>query len=209
MENTNANAYDRAHPKFGAELNIESIINAPLVAVSKANVTMLTGQVRFLLDYCFVNEHKMYKPVMITMTLSKGVVNYGKQPADAGYIQVTEMAFQMPLLCLLPLNTLAIEKVKVDFDLEITSIGSYKSTRKKDAHIVARKAVLNGRVAPQPPRTSKASAPHQAHSHSHLKVSVNAGALPLSKGLLTVIDLYTKAIQPLPQQEAADSNDKL
>ena len=31
-------------PQFGAELNIESIIGAPLVAASKANVMMLTGQ---------------------------------------------------------------------------------------------------------------------------------------------------------------------
>ena len=31
-------------PQFGAELNIESIIGAPLVAASKANVMMLTGR---------------------------------------------------------------------------------------------------------------------------------------------------------------------
>lgn len=37
-------------PQFGAELNIESIIGAPLVAASKANVMMLTGQAQFLLD---------------------------------------------------------------------------------------------------------------------------------------------------------------
>ena len=36
-------------PQFGAELNIESIIGAPLVAASKANVMMLTGQAQFLL----------------------------------------------------------------------------------------------------------------------------------------------------------------
>ena len=36
-------------PQFGAELNIESIIGAPLVAASKANVMMLTGQAQLLL----------------------------------------------------------------------------------------------------------------------------------------------------------------
>lgn len=36
-------------PQFGAELNIESIIGAPLVAASKANVMMLTGQAQFCL----------------------------------------------------------------------------------------------------------------------------------------------------------------
>ena len=43
-------------PQFGAELNIESIIGAPLVAASKANVMMLTGQAQFLLDYCFTKR---------------------------------------------------------------------------------------------------------------------------------------------------------
>jgi hypothetical protein len=196
MEDTNKDTYSRAHPKFGAELNIDSLMSAPLIAVSKANVTMLTGQARFLLDYCFAkNEQDVHKPVMITMTLSKGIVDYSKQPSDADYIQVAEMTFQMPLLCLLPFNTLAIDNVKVDFDLEITSIGSYPSTENNG--VMDRKAVLNGRVAPQPD-TPKASASQKAHSQSHLKVSVNAGTLPLSKGLLTVIDLYTKAIQPLP-----------
>ena len=38
-------------PQFGAELNIESIIGAPLVAASKANVMMLTGQAQFCLLY--------------------------------------------------------------------------------------------------------------------------------------------------------------
>ena len=35
-------------PSFNSEINIESIISAPLVAASKANVVMVTGQTRFL-----------------------------------------------------------------------------------------------------------------------------------------------------------------
>ena len=55
-------------PNFGSELNIESIISAPLVAASKANVVMVTGQTRFLLDYCFKkNDNNTYEPIMIEM----------------------------------------------------------------------------------------------------------------------------------------------
>ena len=59
-------------PQFGAELNIESIIGAPLVAASKANVMMLTGQAQFLLDYCFTKEEgsNLRQPLMIEMVLS-------------------------------------------------------------------------------------------------------------------------------------------
>ena len=60
-------------PQFGAELNIESIIGAPLVAASKANVMMLTGQAQFLLDYCFTKEEgsDLRQPLMIEMILSQ------------------------------------------------------------------------------------------------------------------------------------------
>ena len=114
-------------PQFGAELNIESIIGAPLVAASKANVMMLTGQAQFLLDYCFTKEEgsDLRQPLMIEMVLSQPVVDHTKQPTDPGYISINKMAFQVPLLCLLPLNSLAIDKINVDFDLEITSVGSY------------------------------------------------------------------------------------
>ena len=52
---------ERYVPKFHAELNIESVLIAPLVAASKANVMMLSGQARFLLDYCFSLENGIYK----------------------------------------------------------------------------------------------------------------------------------------------------
>ena len=35
------------NPDYSSELNIESIISAPLIAASKANVVMVTGQTRF------------------------------------------------------------------------------------------------------------------------------------------------------------------
>lgn len=40
--------------------SIESLISAPLTAVSKANAMMLGGQVQFILDYCF--KEKKRKP---------------------------------------------------------------------------------------------------------------------------------------------------
>lgn len=189
--------YSRANPKISTEINIESIISAPLVAASKANVMMLTGQTRFLLNYCFDKKEDVYKPTMVTMTLSRSTIASDKTPLEADHIQVSEMAFQMPLLCLLPLNSLGIDKVKVDFDLEITSFGSYVPTTTNISDIMHHKAVLNGRVASQR-RTSSTDADNKDRISSHLKVSINAGSLPLPPGVISVIDLYTKAIQPVP-----------
>ena len=183
-------------PQFGAELNIESIIGAPLVAASKANVMMLTGQAQFLLDYCFTKEEgsDLRQPLMIEMVLSQPVVDHTKQPTDPGYISINKMAFQVPL------NSLAIDKINVDFDLEITSVGSYNYESKvnADVQLVERKAVLNGRIAPAKQEYKRNS--HEQYDgtlSSRLKVNIHAGRLPLPKGVLTILDLYTKSIQPI------------
>lgn len=192
-------------PQFGAELNIESIIGAPLVAASKANVMMLTGQAQFLLDYCFTKDEGsgLRQPLMIEMLLSQPVVDHTKQPTDPGYISINKMAFQVPLLCLLPLNSLAIDKVDVDFDLEITSVGSYNYQSKvnEDVQLVERKAVLNGRIAPARQYSKNSNEQYDSTLTSRLKVNIHAGSLPLPKGVLTILDLYTKSIQPVPQTD--------
>lgn len=192
-------------PQFGAELNIESIIGAPLVAASKANVMMLTGQAQFLLDYCFtkVEGSDLRQPLMIEMLLSQSVVDHTKQPTDPGYISINKMAFQVPLLCLLPLNSLAIDKVDVDFDLEITSVGSYsyQSKMNSDMQLVERKAVLNGRIAPARQSCKTSNGQYDSTLSSRLRVNIHAGSLPLPKGVLTILDLYTKSIQPVPQTD--------
>ena len=181
-------------PQFGAELNIESIIGAPLVAASKANVMMLTGQAQFLLDYCFTKEEgsNLRQPLMIEMVLSQPVVDHTKQPTDPGYISINKMAFQVPLLCLLPLNSLAIDKINVDFDLEITSQVN------AGVQLVEKKAVLNGRIAPAKQEYKKNfREQYDSTLSSRLKVNIHAGRLPLPKGVLTLLDLYTKSIQPI------------
>ena len=80
---------------LGAELNIESIIGHPLVAASKANVMMLTGQAQFLLDYCFHKKRRsnLRQPLMIEMVLSQPVVDHTKQPTDPGYISINKNGF--------------------------------------------------------------------------------------------------------------------
>lgn len=95
------------------ENNIESLISAPLRAVSKANMLMLSGQTKFVLNNCFdVSEEGLYSPKMVNMTIQRG--------------NSEELTFQVPLLSLLSLNSLAVEQVKLDFSLDITSTSNYE-----------------------------------------------------------------------------------
>jgi len=183
-------------PNFSSELNIESIISAPLVAASKANVVMVTGQTRFLLDYCFKksDDGDTYEPVMIEMSMIKAVIDHTKEPNDADYLKKVKLNFSLPLLTLIPINSLVIDKVSVDFDMEITSVTS-KSY--KHDNVLDKKAQLNGKISYDPGRDSNVNNKGKSQMSSRLKVNVNAGPLPLPVGVLTVIDMYTKAIQPV------------
>jgi len=189
-------------PNLGKDLNIESIISAPLVAASKANIMMVTGQTRFLLEYCFSKnkESDIYEPVMIQMSIVSSVVdnenpNATQKDKEVPFKEV-KMNFTIPLLCLVPLNSIVIKDVSVDFDMEITSSTQKESTKKiGDNQIIDKKAQLNGKISGSSSTDKKSS----TNSSSKLKVGIKAGQLPLPQGVLAVIDLYTKTIQPVPE----------
>jgi len=218
----------RFQPDFSKALDIESLISAPLVAVSKANAVMMQGQTRFLLEYCFNKKGASYEPVMIRMALTKAIIappqpaQPGTPPVDASPPGVTPVVaaspgkaatpaksesiqgvtthFELPLLTIIPLNSLAVDKMSIDFDLEITSVNATgsKSANETNTTITDKKPQLFGRISNDP--TSKNSDEKTTQSKpqpsSTLKVNINASSLPLPKGLLAIIDLYTKSIQP-------------
>lgn len=184
-------AKEQFDPGFQSELNIDSVISAPLVAASKANVVMVTGQTRALLDNCFnKTEDNVYEPITIRMSLVRSVIEPGETPGDSGRIATVTMHFSVPLLCLIPINNLVVNKVDVKFDLEITSVRYWPT----DKGIIERQALLHGKIANTP------SERNSRDSSSRLQVRIRARPLPLPLGLLSVLDLYSKAIQPLPHQ---------
>lgn len=195
---------------FSKELNIESIISAPLVAASKANIVMVTGQTRFLLEYCFSKKEKSgtYEPVMIQMSMSRSEIDPDKKPNEKDYIKRVEMKFSLPLLTLIPINSLVIDKVTVDFDMEITSVTSYKPIGQigVKSSPLDRQAQLNGRISHDLGQSKDGQ--NKSQMRSRLKVNINASPLPLPVGVLTIIDLYAKAINPVPVEKESEIEDQ-
>lgn len=183
-------------PLFGNELNIESIISAPLIAASKANVMMLSGQLSFLLDHCFDKVENVYRPKMVKMEMCSHELN-----AD-GTTKVDKLYFQVPLLCLLPLNSIAVDNIKVDFDLEITSIGSYAS----NTSLFEKRAVINGKIAPARHSQIEGGDSAKYSDTARLNVNINVGQLPLPKGVLSILDIYTKNIVPVSANDKSNNH---
>lgn len=186
------------NPDFRSELNIESIISAPLVAASKANVEMLRGQTRALLENCFTlnKETGAHEPVLIQMSMTRNVIDETKKEdgSSESNIKQIQLTFSVPLLCIIPINSLAIDKVTVDFDMEITSVTSWEN----DKGVISKQAQLNGKISNSSSNSDNSTKEqYKKQSTSNLKVNINAGQLPLPVGVLTILDLYTKAIQPI------------
>ncbi|WP_286441455.1 MULTISPECIES: DUF2589 domain-containing protein [unclassified Myroides] len=179
-----------------SELNIESIISAPLIALSKANTLMLNGQTFALLNQYFIKikkkdnaqfplKEQVYQPKMINMVWTQ------KSTLDQELNQ-QGIIFQVPLISIAPLNSIAIQKITIAFNLDITSITSYVNTTND---IIERKAQLNGKISNGSPDMNPYEKYRKSNQRS-LKINIQAGNLPLPLGVLSILELYSKNIQP-------------
>lgn len=184
-------------PELQNQLSIEALITAPLVAASKANVVMVSGQTKALLENCFrKSKDDIYEPILIKMSLTKTFLQPDNSSPDAEFIKPFTLPFAIPLICLVPINNIVVDKVNVEFDMEITAVAprEQKPLLPGISPVVDDKAVLLGKISNKP---STAKDGQSSQESSHLKVNINAGPLPLPLGLLTVLELYSKSIQPI------------
>lgn len=191
-------------PETSRNLDIEEIISLPLIAASSANGMMAREQVRFLMDFCFSKEGENYKPVMIKMALVSGVI---QSTGHEAAIREIATSFYLPLLTIIPMSSLAVETVSVDFEIELTSqtTKSKESKAVKSGNLSAApsKSRLSGKISYDSKERLRQSGKYQNHSSksSGLKVKIKAGQLPLAPGMATLIDLYTKSIRPFESKD--------
>lgn len=135
---------------------------------------MLSGQTSFILNNCFTKENGIYHPVIVTMSISRRASD-GKE---------VSLDFQVPILSLLPLNSLAVESARLTFNVDITAAYTYASNDK--TNLLERKSVLNGRIV-------KGEKDH-AGNPAHMQVDINANAIALPLGIKNLVELYSKSV---------------
>ncbi|MCF2858377.1 DUF2589 domain-containing protein [Pseudoalteromonas sp. SMS1] len=109
-------------------LPMKALIGAPLKAATDANAMIANAQTQFLLTTCFeksTDDENQLVPTMVNFTLSRSVID------KDGAISSTplKMNISIPLMTLIPINSLAIEKLKVSFNMEVKSS---REIKKKD-----------------------------------------------------------------------------
>lgn len=209
-------------------LPIEALIAQPLIGAAIAQGRLADEQMRSVLEYCFRRVGDHYEPIMLKMLVTRGVLEPGSH-ADPDLRQVTSV-FRLPLVTLFPFASVAVETVDIEFDMEITAQYALDDDVDNEGDGGKEKSKSHGSalhpgLAPRMSRSemlgvigkrrggprAKLSETGQLESVSGAatySVSVTAGPAPLTKGLLTIIDLYSNTITPLsmPTESNAATN---
>lgn len=205
-------------------LPMDSLIGGPLNAAATANSAMALTQTKFMLDTCFNSTAaagggaagggggaKTLSPIMIEMTLERGVIT----PADPANnkpdtdIQVVTTSFKLPLLTIIPLNSLGVDNVDINFEMEVKSSYGEEQSQSTTEKISASaewevkmgfgpvSATITGKASYDKEDTSSFSSHYEKSNSAKYSVNVHAGQLPLPKGVNTIIEAYAQSIQPV------------
>lgn len=185
-------------------LPLKSLIGAPLKAATDANGMMARAQTQLILSTCFEksqDDDERLKPKMITFVLERTILDEDGKPEP----EPAKMNISLPLLTIVPLNSLAVETLKVSFEMDVKSSTEYNHEKGEDSKNTSKGAVtsdykgdqytveMHGTLA----KSSKNGVNNKNSTSARYEIELQAGQLPLPKGLTTIIDAFTKNIAPI------------
>lgn len=186
-------------------LPLKALLGAPLKATADANAMLARSQTQFILSTCFDKSDSGDKliPKMITFKLERGVIN----PDGSLSKEKVGMDFSIPLLSIIPLNTLAVDELDVSFEMEVKSSTEHNHETHDDLKHASEGKLTNsyksdryscemhGTLARKSSRSDDSSESSSAHARYDIKL--HAGQSPLPTGLTTILDIFSKNIAPI------------
>ncbi|MFT4723960.1 MAG: hypothetical protein ACI9YP_000356 [Colwellia sp.] len=200
-------------------LPIKSLIGAPLLAGAEANSKMAITQTQFMLSTCFnVTDStdspgsKNYDPIMINMTLTRSVIKADGSPGTA-----VKTSFDLPLLTIMPLNSLAVDSITVNFEMEVKSSFSNDQQTSAESESAAEgkfsakvgygcfSAEVSGSVSSSSKSSSSDKSHYEKSNSAKYEINAHAGQLPLPEGVTTIIQAFSQNIAPIQLKAEATS----
>jgi hypothetical protein len=175
-----------------------------------------------------VPAHNNYTPIMIVMELTRGVITDAQKagpdlidpatgkpipnsgtPAVPTTVQYMTTTFNLPLLTIVPLNSLAVQTVDITFEMEVKSSFA-EDTSESHTKDIQGSASLDAKIGWGPFSASikasasydqKDSTTHDTHyqksNSAKYTVNVHAGQLPLPSGVNIIIQAFANSITPI------------
>ena len=137
---------------------------------------------------------------MVNMTLTRPVFN-----ADGTEAAPIESDFNLPLLTIIPLNSLAVDEVNISFEMEVKSSYSLdKSTDSQEERSVSHKvnsntvsAEMSGVVASAENVKNNQHSTSKKSNSAKYEINAHAAQVPLPIGVLTIIETYSQSLVPI------------
>jgi hypothetical protein len=131
------------------------------------------------------------------------------QDAQPAIIQNFTTAFNLPLLTIMPLNSLAVETVDINFVMEVKSSFSDEQSKESVKQVKGESsfeakvgygpfsASIKGSASYDRKDTSSSKQHYEKSNSATYTVGVHAGQLPLPAGVPVILEAFASAIQPI------------
>lgn len=175
-------------------LPMAELIGGPLVAVCDAQVKLAFAQYEFIKGLAFEEDKKTTR--LIAFDLNRPV------ETPTGDIQTVATHVEAPFLGLVPIPSLLIDDVNIEFQMEVTASETSKENESKEATvntsgsygILFFKATVNvqGKV------TSSRENTRSTNQTAKYQVRVAARQQRQTEGLSRLMDIMAQCVAPLP-----------
>ncbi|AQX85741.1 DUF2589 domain-containing protein [Elizabethkingia bruuniana] len=160
---------------------IEDLLAAPFIAAANANSKMAQEQVKFLIETCFETHEDSFIPKMVNLIIKKN------NPSEDDYLPVETINVGLPLITILPFNSLCVKDINVKFEMEVTSLTPSNNTNETGNE---KKMQMRGSIS----SSKEESNSIQRRNQSKIAVEITGGSIPLPIGLTTLLNFYSHNI---------------
>ncbi|EGD46417.1 hypothetical protein Cpap_0356 [Ruminiclostridium papyrosolvens DSM 2782] len=170
------------------DLPMAELIGAPLQAVCQSQVQLASASWQFMQTIAFQDDGT---PRLLKFDLERPV------ESEAGIV-VNKVSVQAPFIGLVPIPSLLIDNVTIDFQMEVTDVVSSKDTSQSEGSIDASyksfwglSVQIHGKVSSsrENTRSTNQTAKYQVH--------VGASQQPPTEGLSKLMDIMASCTAPL------------
>lgn len=193
-----------------SSLPLRELIAGPLIAASEAQERLAATALQFYERIAFEEENKQEPshngdtPPESSTSKKTRILSFDiRRPVEEnGRMVMKDQRIEAPFIGLVPIPSLLIDRIDVDFQMEVTASTASKETSQKEASssITAKYfgvgASIQGKVSSsrENTRSTNQTAKYQIH--------VSASQQPQTEGLSKLMDIMASCIEPLPAADA-------
>jgi len=194
--------------QFGS-LPMDSLIGGPLQAAAKANAQMISANADFILKTGFQedpNNPGQKVANMVKFSYVQNILQQEPDPTDptkkTSKIVPTNVDISVPLLAIIPMPSLKVDKVDIAFTMSVSSSTEDTSGTDSEAGFEGSASVgwgpFKATVSVHGKTSSHSSNTRKSDNSAKYDVTVSASDSGMPEGLARVLDMMNDAISPTP-----------